>query len=132
MARNRNLSLEYVGYGRWKTMDGRFMILRQAVPINPMEITSNWKIATEYSIRDFREYDGPADFPQLAPQVGVVGTYGEVYPWLGKFTGEGSFELGNPNRIRAKVPGPIKESVLRERRYVKLEGDGLFIRMLRG
>jgi len=100
--RNRKLELEYVCPGRWKTIDGRFVILKKIAPINPMEVTEKWKIRNEYSIRNMVGYDGPFDFPEFAPEVGVVDVYREVFPWLGKYTGEGSFEVGNPDRVKPK------------------------------
>lgn len=116
MARNGKLSLEHYGPGRWKTVDGRFVVLRQLEPINPMLVTSSWKIKNVYSIRDLREYDGPREFPEFAPEVGLVGSYREVYPWLGKFTGEGSFEIGNPDRVEAKTSGGAVAVSIKEKR----------------
>lgn len=129
MARNAKLALEYVRRGVWRTVDGRFFVLKEMVPADPMLVTSQWKIAYRYSIRDFRDYDGPTEYPELAPEVGVVGAYREVYPWLGRFTGEGSFEVGNPGREEAKVPGGKS---LRERRHDAEASMGWLAEMMRG
>jgi len=105
MARNRKLELENIGSGRWQTSDGRFAILRRRVPIDPLGVGEKWKVKSEYSIHDFRDYDGPRNFIELAPEIGRVDSFREAFPWLGQFTGEGSFELGNPERTEAKPVG---------------------------
>jgi hypothetical protein len=108
MPRNLKLELNNVGPGRWLTSDGRFGVFKRMMPINPWLVTYNWKIKFEYSIHDFRDYNGPREYIELAPEVGRVGVYREVFPWLGKFTGEGSFEFGNPDRVTAKN-GKVEE-----------------------
>lgn len=105
MARNKRLELTYVGLGKWFTSDGRFAVLKQMRPIDPMLATMRWKIQYVYSIRSFVDYNGPREWPELAPEIGRVGVYKDVFPWLGKYTGEGSFEMGNPERIEAKPMG---------------------------
>jgi len=105
MARNRKLELDSVGIGRWMTADGRFGVLKRRRPINPMEATSDFKIQVEYSIHSFEEYDGPREFLELAPEVGRVQVFREVFPWLGEYTGEGSFEKGDPQLTAAKPMG---------------------------
>ena len=96
MARNKKLELNSVSSGVWFTTDGRFAVVRQRKPINPMLVTNDFKIANEFSIRSFEGYDGPKEYPQLAPEIGKVDVFKEVFPWLGEFTGEGSFVVGDP------------------------------------
>lgn len=105
MARNNKLELDSSGIGTWSTADGRFSIVRRSIPINPMEATSDFKIRIEYSIHSFEDYDGPTQYPQLAPEIGRIDTFKEAFPWLGEYTGEGSFELGNPSLLTAKPMG---------------------------
>jgi hypothetical protein len=93
------------------TTDGRFGVFKRSVPIDPMVVTEKWKIGTEYSIHDFRDYAGPKEFIELAPEVGRVKAYKEVFPWLGVFTGEGSFELGNLGRREPKSMGKKVQEV---------------------
>jgi hypothetical protein len=109
MARNRKLELNNVGSGRWETADGRFGILQRLMPINPMEVTSDFKINKEYSIHSFEDYKGPRSFIELAPEIGRVSVYREVFPWLGAYTGEGSFVLGHPELMEPKPMGRSKQ-----------------------
>ena len=44
MSRNNKLELDNVGIGKWMTSDGRFGVFRRLMPINPMEVTLNFKI----------------------------------------------------------------------------------------
>lgn len=104
MARNKKLELNNVSSGVWFTTDGRFAVVRRRQPINPMEATVDFKITNEFSIRSFEGYDGPREYPQLAPEVGSVGTFREVFPWLGEYTGEGSFVVGDPGQ---SAPLPV-------------------------
>lgn len=96
MARNKKLELNSVSSGVWFTTDGRFAVVRRRKPINPMLVTNDFKVANEFSIRSFEAYDGPREYPQLAPEIGKVGAFREVFPWLGEFTSEGSFVAGDP------------------------------------
>jgi hypothetical protein len=103
--RNKKLELENIAPGCWRTADRRFAIIREVLPTDPMRVTQDWKIRQSYAIYDLRAYDGPIEYPQFAPRVGMVQTHREIYPWLGKFTGEGSFERGNPDLVKPKAPG---------------------------
>lgn len=105
MARNKKLELEYQSSGKWKTADGRFAIVKRAVADEPWKVTENWKIKYEYSIHDLREYGGPMEFPEFAREIGRVQRQTDVFPWLGKYTGEGSFELGNPDLTKPRTGG---------------------------
>jgi len=105
MARNSKLELDAVGLGRWMTADGRFGVFKRNKAINPMEATVDFKIKPEYSIHSFEDYNGPKQFIELAPEVGRVDTFNQVFPWIGQYTGEGSFEKGVPDRVTAKPMG---------------------------
>ena len=109
MARNKKLELDSDVRGIWWTADKRFAVYRRRKPINPMEATVDFKIKQVYSIHSFEHYDGPREYPQLAPEVGRVESYKEAFPWLGKYTGEGSFEAGNPERTTAKPMGGTRK-----------------------
>lgn len=83
MPRNKNLELNYVGRGSWATTDGRFVIVR--VPRKAAFESASYerqKKEYDYSIRDLRGYQGPKEFPLLAPELGRVRTYSQVYNWL--------------------------------------------------
>ena len=126
MARNKKLELNNVAPGRWVTSDGRFAVLKIAKPINPMLVTDQWKIAYEFSIRSFEGYDGLRGFPELAPEIGRVDVYRKVFPWLGQYTGEGSFDVGNPEQMEAKPLGGSRIKGLREMReelFLDVVGD---------
>lgn len=97
--RNKKLELEYSGPGKWKTSDGRFAVVKRMLADEPWKVTENWKIRFEYSIHNLVGYKGPFEFVELAPEVGRVQAQKDVFPWLGRFTGEGSFELGNPEKM---------------------------------
>lgn len=131
MARNKNLELDNVGSGRWLTADGRFGVFRRVKAINPMEATFNFKIKKEYSIHSFVDYDGPKEWIQLAPEIGRVDTFGQVYPFLGEYTEEGSFEKGEPAVAQAKPLGgarkdsKLSEDVLVEEALTKKWLDGV-------
>jgi len=105
MPRNKKLELDNIAPGKWLTADGRFGVFRRFKAINPMEVTSDFKVGKEYSIHSFEEYNGPREYLELAPEVGRVENYREIFPWLGQHTGEGSFELGDPDRVTAKPMG---------------------------
>lgn len=121
MARNKKLELDSVGIGKWMTSDGRFAVVRRLTAINPMEVSFDlaskkdekiWKkIKLEYSIHSFEDYNGPKEFMELAPEVGRVSSFNQAYPWLGQYTGEGSFEKDNPELITAKTPG-VKNGIV--------------------
>lgn len=108
MARNSKLELDGVAPGKWMTSDGRFAVLKRNIPINPMEATADFKIQIEYSIHSFEDYNGPKQFIELAPEIGRIQSFKEAFPWLGQYTGEGSFEKGDPGRVTAKPMGGSK------------------------
>ena len=118
MARNKKLELNNVASGVWFTTDGRFAVVRRRQPINPMEATVDFKITNEFSIRSFEGYDGPRNYPQLAPEVGSVSTFKEVFPWLGEYTGEGSFVVGEPMQAE---PLPLGGRRLREAVEIRVQ-----------
>jgi hypothetical protein len=118
MPRNKRLELNNVGSGKWVTSDGRFAVVRRQKPVDVTRLTANWKPETEYSIRSFEDYDGPQQYAELAPEVAVVQTFKEVYPWLGEHTGEGSFERGDPEKKEAK---PIGGKRIQEARDLRAE-----------
>ena len=98
-----------MGSGRWMTSDGRFGVFRRVIATTPMEVTGKWKTEMAYSIHDFRGYNGPKEFIELAPEVGRVSSYREAFPWLGEYTGEGSFEVGVPGRAEPKPVGGVRK-----------------------
>lgn len=97
--RNKGLELNNIYPGRWLTTDGRFGIFKRALAVNDPYITEKWKIKLVYSIHDLRDWNGPKEFMELATEIGRVDTYAQIYPWLGQYTGEGSFENGNPEKV---------------------------------
>lgn len=110
MPRNKRLELNHVAPGVWFTTDKRFAVVRRLKPIKPLEVTADFKISKEFSIRSFVGYDGPREYPQLAPEVGVVETFREVFPWLGKYTGEGSFVAGDPGQTKPLAVGERRQN----------------------
>lgn len=105
MARNKKLELKNVGSGRWLTTDGRFGIMKRPSSMRTDWPMDKWKIEHEYSIHMMDDTGVPPQFFELAPEVGRVKAQKDIFPWLGQFTGEGSFEIGNPGKVVAKVPG---------------------------
>lgn len=108
MPRNHRLEIEYVAPRKWRTADGRFGVFKMLKPINPMMVTEIWKnkIKYIYSIRDLRSFD-IENFYELAPEIGRVDKFSDVFPWLGRYTGEGSFDRDNVEQTLPKG-GPKK------------------------
>lgn len=104
MSRNHKLEIEYVAPRKWKTADGRFGVFKMLKPINPMMVTEIWKnkIQYVYSIRDLRLFDMPGNFYELASEIGRVNRFSDIFPWLGKYTGEGSFDRDNVEQVMPK------------------------------
>ena len=94
--RNKALELNNIGTGKWITTDKRFGVVMRKYPINAMTPSFNFKIKRVYEIKSFEDYNGPREFPELAPTIGRVDVYRKVFPWLGVYTGEGSFKKGDP------------------------------------
>ena len=90
-----NLELEYVGPGKWITVDGAFGVIKKFRPINPMETSEvpskmNRHI---FSIRDLREMDMTGTFYELAPELYQARRFKDVYPWLLDFVGKEKAKL---------------------------------------
>jgi len=110
MPRNKRLELEYVSPNKWRTADSRFGIIKLRKPINPMQASVDFKIKYYYSIRDLRDFEMLEDgYYILANEIGRVDTYAEVFPWLGKYTGEGSFDTEDVNQITPRKASGINE-----------------------
>ncbi len=102
MPRNNKLELDNVSPRKWITADGRFGVVQMRRPMKKFYTTEVFskKVEYVYSIRDLSTFDGPENFYELAPEIGQVETFGEVFPWLGRYTGEGSFDTNDPARYK--------------------------------
>ena len=110
MPRNKKLELENISPRKWKTVDGRFGVVKLLKPINPYLVTEvqKRKIEYVYSIRDLRSFDMPGTFYELAPELGKVDKFAGVFSWLGRYTGEGSFDTEDVERETPKT-GKLRE-----------------------
>ena len=111
MPRNNKLELENVGPRKWITADGRFGVVQMLKPIPPGYYTTEVykrKVEYVYTIRDLAEFDGPENFYELAPEIGRVDKFSQVFPWLGKYTGEGSFDTEDVEKTTPKN-GTVKQ-----------------------
>ena len=98
MARNRKLELNSIGRGRWMTSDRRFGVVRTKIPIEQMDASGDWQINYRYSIRDLNGESFLVEYMELAKEIGNLERFKDVFPWLGRYTGEGSFDTDDPER----------------------------------
>ena len=105
MPRNSKLELENVNQRKWKTVDGRFGVVQMLKPIPPGYTVEVYKRKVEYvySIRNLDSFDGPENFYELAPEIGRVDKFNRIFPWLGQYTGEGSFDTEDVERSTPKT-----------------------------